>query len=68
MRHRNEPDRSLRKHRDVDEGAPKMGCLGMQLCPLFADAQSSDRLETSLKVGMEMEVREEGTHLYIDQE
>ncbi|KAK1759452.1 molybdenum cofactor sulfurase [Echria macrotheca] len=34
-RHPVEPDRSLRKFRDVDPGAKKKGCLGMQLTPLF---------------------------------
>lgn len=68
QRHRNEPDRSLRKFRDVDEGAPKMGCLGMQLCPLFPKARTSNQFEASLEVGMELKVIEEGFHLYIDQE
>ncbi|KAI0100619.1 hypothetical protein GGR51DRAFT_531885 [Nemania sp. FL0031] len=34
-RHPREPDHSLRKLRNVDEGAPLNGCLGMQLTPLF---------------------------------
>ncbi|KAK5634564.1 hypothetical protein RRF57_010277 [Xylaria bambusicola] len=34
-RHPREPDRSLRALRNVDEGAPLNGCLGMQLTPLF---------------------------------
>jgi hypothetical protein len=36
-RHPREPDHSLRTKRAVDAGAPKMGCLGMQLTPLFED-------------------------------
>lgn len=34
-RHPREPDHSLRTRRNVDEGAPLNGCLGMQLTPLF---------------------------------
>lgn len=34
-RHPREPDDSLRTRRNVDEGAPLNGCLGMQLTPLF---------------------------------
>lgn len=37
FRHPVEPDRSLRKYRDVDPGIKGVGCLGMQLTPLFRD-------------------------------
>ncbi|KAH6685673.1 MOSC domain-containing protein [Plectosphaerella plurivora] len=69
FRHRNEPDRSLRKFREVDEGAPKHGCMGMQVCPLFDDAGNVDSadLRTWVEVGMEIEVVERGDHLYIEQ-
>lgn len=69
IRHRSEPDRSLRKFREVDEGAPKHGCMGMQLCPLFEDAGAIDTadLRAWVEVGMEIEVVERGHHLYIEQ-
>ena len=64
--------RSLCEHRDVDEGAPRLGCLGMSLCPVFpgvtaaaAAAASDDRLESFIEVGMELSVMQRGTHLYI---
>lgn len=68
VRHKVEPDRSLRKLREVDEGAPKMGCLGMQLCPLFDG--TTDRVEFMqawLEVGMEVSVEQRGEHVYIKQ-
>ncbi|PHH65336.1 hypothetical protein CDD81_2748 [Ophiocordyceps australis] len=63
-RHGSEPDRALRKFRNIDEGAPKMGCLGMQLCPIFArdQQQSSDRAQALLQVGMEVNVLQRGPH------
>ncbi|KAK8060324.1 hypothetical protein PG996_010254 [Apiospora saccharicola] len=45
-RHPSEPDRTLRKVRNVDEGAPLKGCLGMQSIPLFDKGLSGDDLET----------------------
>ncbi|KAI9902702.1 hypothetical protein N3K66_002054 [Trichothecium roseum] len=64
--------RSLCEHRDVDEGAPRLGCLGMSLCPVFPDATAAagaaaldDRLESVIEVGMELSVMQRGTHLYI---
>lgn len=68
VRHKVEPDRSLRKLREVDEGAPKMGCLGMQLCPLFDG--TTDRVEFMqawLEVGMDVNVEQRGEHVYIKQ-
>ncbi|KAM0328198.1 hypothetical protein ACHAQA_005605 [Verticillium albo-atrum] len=69
IRHRVEPDRSLRKIRDVDAGAPKMGCLGMQLCPLFEDAEACEveDLRSWLEVGMDVEVQLRGEHVYTKQ-
>ncbi|KAG5926623.1 hypothetical protein E4U42_003103 [Claviceps africana] len=65
VRHGVEPDRSLRKYRVVDEGAPRMGCLGMQLCPVFPDASTPARLESYVQVGMGVEVLERGPHKYL---
>jgi hypothetical protein len=67
FRHRVEPDKSLRKFRDIDDGAPKHGCMGMQLCPLFEKTGRPDSLESWVEVGMSLEVLERGSHLYIEQ-
>ena len=67
VRHRVEPDRSLRKYRDVDQGAPKYGCLGMQLCPIFHDANEPTTHESVLEVGAELSVLQRGSHVYIPQ-
>jgi hypothetical protein len=67
VRHQLEPDRSLRKYRDVDKGAPKWGCLGMQLCPMFQGTDDPTRRESVLEVGMEVAVLERGSHVYIPQ-
>lgn len=67
VRHPVEPDRSLRKFRDVDEGARLMGCLGMQLTPLFDKTNSREDLESWVEVGMSVEVLERGEHWYIKQ-
>ncbi|KAK3943874.1 hypothetical protein QBC46DRAFT_361615 [Diplogelasinospora grovesii] len=76
-RHPVEPDRALRKFRDVDEGAKGKGCLGMQLTPLFDNAGSlgkkggeeeeGEELEAWVEVGMEVEVLKRGEHRYIVQ-
>ncbi|KAK6220410.1 MOSC domain-containing protein [Colletotrichum tabaci] len=66
-RHRVEPDRSLRKLRDVDEGAPRMGCLGMQMVPLFEGTDRVEYMQAWLEVGMSVEVLERGQHVYIKQ-
>ncbi|CAM1511442.1 Fc.00g089550.m01.CDS01 [Cosmosporella sp. VM-42] len=65
IRHKVEPDRALRKYRDVDEGAPKMGCLGMQMCPKFPSASTSYELESYIEVGMRIDVLQRGQHKYI---
>ncbi|KAJ0164182.1 hypothetical protein CTA2_1569 [Colletotrichum tanaceti] len=67
VRHRVEPDRSLRKLRDVDEGAPHMGCLGMQMVPLFEGTDRVEYMQAWLEVGMSVEVLERGQHVYIKQ-
>lgn len=67
IRHSAEPDHALRKYRDIDAGAPKMGCLGMQLCPIFPKDDIPERFESVLEVGMEVDVLERGSHLYIKQ-
>jgi hypothetical protein len=67
IRHPVEPDKSLRKLRNVDEGAPYNGCLGMQVTPLFDKADMPDGMMSWLEVGMEIDVLERGSHLYIPQ-
>ncbi|KAI1638129.1 MOSC domain-containing protein [Biscogniauxia mediterranea] len=67
FRHASEPDKSLRTHRAVDEGAPRMGCLGMQLTPLFDPSLSEEDRESWIAVGMTVDVEERGEHVYIKQ-
>ena len=67
IRHAKEPDFSLRKHRDVDQGAPKLGCLGMQLCPVFPNADGAKTLSSFIEVGMEIDVLQRGSHMYMKQ-
>ncbi|KAK3688579.1 hypothetical protein B0T22DRAFT_379514 [Podospora appendiculata] len=67
LRHPVEPAWSLRKHRDVDEGAKLNGCLGMQLTPLFEKVDSLESMESWLEVGMSIDVVERGQHKYIAQ-
>ncbi|KAK3390904.1 hypothetical protein B0H63DRAFT_125685 [Podospora didyma] len=67
VRHPVEPDKALRKFRDVDEGAKYKGCLGMQLTPLFDKMQSPDDLESYVEVGMFVDILDRGTHVYISQ-
>jgi hypothetical protein len=67
-RHAAEPDRSLRKYREVDPGAPHLGCMGMQMTPLFPGATettATEHLESWVEVGMPVEVLERGEHVYI---
>ncbi|KAI1776839.1 hypothetical protein F4818DRAFT_360614 [Hypoxylon cercidicola] len=66
FRHPREPDKSLRAKRAVDEGAPLMGCLGMQLTPLFDPSLGEDRAGW-IAVGMTVEVEGRGNHVYIKQ-
>lgn len=69
VRHKAEPDHALRHHRNVDLGAPKHGCLGVQMVPIFPNAEGADVNELSLiiAVGMSIEVLERGEHVYIPQ-
>lgn len=65
--HKSEPDRTLRKVRNIDKGAPLKGCMGMNLCPLFPgqDGSRPNDLGTWLEVGMELEVLGRREHVYI---
>lgn len=58
-RHPSEPDRTLRKFRNVDAGGPQYGFLGMQMVPAS--------VEGSVRVGDAIEVLETGDHRYIPQ-
>ncbi|KAL2159969.1 hypothetical protein VTH06DRAFT_2102 [Thermothelomyces fergusii] len=66
-RHPVQPDKALRKFREVDAGARHMGCLGMQLTPLFPGTDALEHMESWVEVGMSVEVLERGDHLYIPQ-
>ncbi|KAB5540531.1 putative molybdenum ion binding protein [Coniochaeta sp. 2T2.1] len=67
FRHPVEPDRALRKYREVDEGARYMGCMGMQMTPLFEKTDDPEAMESWVEVGMEVEVLERGSHRYVKQ-
>lgn len=58
-RHPSEPDRTLRKFRNVDAGGPQYGFFGMQMVPAS--------VEGSIRVGDAIEVLETGNHRYIPQ-
>ena len=64
-RHAAEPDKTLRSQRSVDEGAPKLGCLGMQLTPLFPRTSRPEYMQTVVEVGMAVHVLERDKHHYI---
>ncbi|KAK4039044.1 hypothetical protein C8A01DRAFT_16931 [Parachaetomium inaequale] len=66
-RHPVQPDKALRKFREVDEGAKHMGCLGMQVTPLFPKTNTPEDLESWVEVGMSVQVLERGNHVYIPQ-
>ncbi|GAB1318931.1 hypothetical protein MFIFM68171_09141 [Madurella fahalii] len=66
-RHPVEPDKSLRKFREVDEGAKRKGCLGMQMTPLFDKTDVPEDMESWVEVGMSVDVLERGSHSYIKQ-
>ncbi|KAI0171886.1 hypothetical protein GGR52DRAFT_573037 [Hypoxylon sp. FL1284] len=65
-RHASEPGRSLRARRAVDRGAPLLGCLGMQLTPLFDTSLGDDR-QSWVAVGMTVDVGRRGEHVYVKQ-
>lgn len=72
-----EPDRTLRRVRQVDGGAKGWGVLGMQMCPIFSGSGHSklgswngagvNSREGRIMVGDEIKVLEEGEHFYIPQ-
>ncbi|KAK4251515.1 hypothetical protein C7999DRAFT_37557 [Corynascus novoguineensis] len=66
-RHPVQPDKALRRFRDVDKGAKNMGCLGMQATPLFPRTNKPEDMESWVEVGMSIEVLERGNHVYIRQ-
>ena len=59
VRDRNEPYRTLVKEREIDRGAPKLGCLGMQMVPVLQ--------EGVVCFGDEVQGLEVGEHEYIKQ-
>ncbi|KAI0158841.1 MOSC domain-containing protein [Pestalotiopsis sp. NC0098] len=65
-RHPRQPDKSLRALRNVDPGAPRTGCLGVQACPLFAETLAEEDREGWVGVGMDVVVEERGEHFYQD--
>lgn len=64
-RHPVQPDKALRSLRNVDPGAPKTGCLGVQACPLFDQGLAEEDREGWIGVGMELQVQERGEHFYL---
>ncbi|KAJ6789308.1 hypothetical protein PWT90_01048 [Aphanocladium album] len=62
IRHKVEPDYALRHYREIDTGAPKKGCMGMQLCPLFSLDDVRHPLQSTIQVGMEIAVLKRGAH------
>ncbi|TQV98733.1 hypothetical protein V2A60_007561 [Cordyceps javanica] len=62
IRHKVEPDYALRHYREIDTGAPKKGCMGMQMCPLFSTDGGQRHLQSTIRVGMEIAVLQRGTH------
>ncbi|KAJ4164543.1 hypothetical protein LMH87_006213 [Akanthomyces muscarius] len=62
IRHKVEPDYALRHYREIDAGAPKKGCMGMQMCPLFSPDVASHNLKSRIRVGMEISVLKRGAH------
>ncbi|KAM0742491.1 hypothetical protein ACQRIT_002668 [Beauveria bassiana] len=62
IRHKVEPDHALRHYREIDAGAPKKGCMGMQMCPLFPKDVVPPHLQSTIRVGMQVVVLKRGTH------
>lgn len=58
IRHPKQPEAYLRKNRNVDQGAPNTGCLGLQMVPA-----TNKRIE--IKVGDPIVVLERGKHHYL---
>ncbi|KAM3512007.1 hypothetical protein MY11210_004333 [Beauveria gryllotalpidicola] len=61
-RHKVEPDHALRHYREIDAGAPKKGCMGMQMCPLFPKDVAPQHFQSTIRVGMQVVVLKRGTH------
>lgn len=59
VKHKDEPDKTLKKFRCIDEGAAGLACLGMQMVPALQ--------ESMIKVGDVVEVLETGEHYYLKQ-
>lgn len=57
VKHKDEPDKTLKSFRCIDEGAPGLACLGMQMVPALQ--------ESKIKVGDIIEVLETGDHYYL---
>lgn len=55
---RDEPNKTLKRFRKVDQGDPKNACLGMQMVPAVNNKRS-------MAVGDEITVLEVGEHLYV---
>lgn len=58
LRHKNQPEEYLRKHRAIDPGDPKKGCLGLQM------VSATNKL-IEISVGDTLEVLERGQHRYV---
>ncbi|KAK4499300.1 hypothetical protein PRZ48_009813 [Zasmidium cellare] len=56
LKDRNEPHSTLKRTRQVDEGAKPHPCLGLSMIPLFQDGV--------IRCGDKIEVLEEGEHVY----
>ncbi|KAI1850089.1 hypothetical protein JX266_004468 [Neoarthrinium moseri] len=64
-RHPTQPDKTLRATRDIDAGAPRSGCLGVQATPLFEGAVTEEDRSAWVGVGMDVSVEERGEHFYL---
>jgi len=57
VKHPAEPDKTMKKYRNIDKGSPMNACMGLQLVPKEQEAVVS--------VGDKLEVLTTGDHLYI---
>lgn len=44
-----------------------MGCMGMQMCPMFPGAAQPEQFQSFIEVGMDIDVVQRGHHVYICQ-
>lgn len=51
----------------MDEGAPRSGCLGVQITPLFDEVGNIHDMENWVEVGMTIDVQRQGSHRYVPQ-